>query len=96
MENQRDIYRRHIGDFSRYTRDFVSSVIDSISQRNSVASEYYKADFYLKDKKFKDMCCDKTAWEVDKEELEKHNIDIQEALDDTRIASRFMHVEVVL
>lgn len=68
--------------------------MEMITNRNYIAEEYYKADFYIKDKKFKRMCGDKSTWELNRELLAQNGIEYDDAVQDTRVASRFMFVEV--
>lgn len=65
-----------------------------LSGRNYIAEEYYKAESYLQDKKFKRMMLDKSLWELDEEMLKANGVEKDQALSNPDVARRFMFTDV--
>ena len=65
-----------------------------LNARNYISEEYYKAEHYLQDKKFKKLILEKSAWDLDTALLKDKGIEADKALNNPDIARRFMFTEV--
>lgn len=94
MEEQKNLYKKHIGDFSRYNKEYINSLRNIIDQRNNLSGEYYKNKFALDERKYKKLTMDKTLWEIDTDLCQVHQMDAELAKSDVEIAKRFMIPDV--
>lgn len=94
LEEQKNLYKKHIGDFAKYNKEYISNLRNVIDQRNNISGEYYKNKFALDERKYKKLTMDKTLWDIDAELCQAHQIDIEFVKQDIDIAKRFMIPEV--
>ena len=94
MEEQKNMYKKHIGDYSKYNREYINSLRTIIDQRNNLSAEYYKNKFALDERKYKKLTMDKTLWEIDTDLVKLHQLDIDFIKQDPDIAKRFMIPDV--
>jgi len=88
------MYKKHIGDYSKYNREYINSLRTIIDQRNNLSAEYYKNKFVLDERKYKKLTMDKTLWEIDTDLVKLHQLDIDFIKQDPDIAKRFMIPDV--
>lgn len=88
------MYKKHIGDYSKYNREYINSLRTIIDQRNNLSAEYYKNKFALDERKYKKLTMDKTLWEIDTDLVKLHQLDIDFIKQDPDIAKRFMIPDV--
>ena len=95
LEEQKNLYKKHIGDFARYNKEYIGKLRSVIDQRNSISSEYYKNKFALDERKYKKLTMDKTLWDIDTDLCKIHQFDLEFVKQDMDIAKRFMLTDVI-
>lgn len=92
---QRNIYRKHLSDFTSYSREYIINLRNIIDQRNSIGNEYYKNRSALDDKKNKMLAMDKSQWEIDINLCKLYNLDPETVKNDVEIAHKFIMKDVM-
>ena len=94
LEEQKNMYKTHLGDFAKYNREYVARMRAVIEQRNNVGNEYYKAKFALDERKYKKLTGDKSTWELDVDLCRSCGFDPEIVKSDSDVAKRFMISDV--
>ena len=94
MHDQQKIYKRCLGDFSRYLREYTSQAKEIATARNVLSEEYNRAENSIADKKFKKMMGEKSAWELDETLLKQSGLERDIVYGNPEVARRFMFAEV--
>lgn len=94
LDEQKNLYKKHIGDFAKYNKEYIANLRNIIDQRNSISGEYYKNKFALDERKYKKLTMDKSFWEIDTDLCKMQQMDPEVVKQNTDIAKRFMITEV--
>lgn len=94
LEEQKNLYKKHVGDYARYTKEYISNMRAVIDQRNALSGEYFKAKFALDERKYKRLTSDKSQWDIDADLCKIQQLDVDVVKSDVEIAKRFMISDV--
>lgn len=94
LEEQRGLYKKHVGDFARYNKEYVGNLRAVIEQRNSVGAEYFKSKLALDERKYKKLTADRTLWDIDLDLCKEHQFDPEVVKNESEVAKRFMIADV--
>ncbi len=75
-------------------REYLTSVRETVNQRNFVCNEYYKNKIVLNEKKNKKLLLDSRLWDLEPEMAKYLEIEPEVARQDPEIARRLFFSEV--
>lgn len=90
LKENRKLFKRHVGDYFRYLRNYVMSMSDVIAHRSLFALENFKHRTVLAEKKAKKFELDKSVVEVDPSVCASIGISVEEAKAKPEIAKKLL------